>query len=60
MNEVAGITILSDSDCRALAHEVTNYDSEYDLCAGRKEISELHTEPVFKVFIQQALEVTLL
>jgi hypothetical protein len=32
-----------------LTDEVINYLPEYDFCAGRKEIIQLHTEPFFKV-----------
>ena len=49
MTEVSGLSILSDSDCQALTDEVINYDPDFDLCAGRKEIVQLHTEPIFKV-----------
>jgi len=49
LNEVSGLSLLSDSDCEALTDDVINYDPDFDLCAGRKEIIRLHTEPVFKV-----------
>jgi hypothetical protein len=50
---VSGITILSDTDCQALTDEVVNYDPDFDLCAGRKEIVALHTQPIFKVCKQE-------
>ena len=51
LNEVSGLSVLSDSDCEALTDDVINYDPDFDLCAGRKEIVRLHTEPVFKVCV---------
>ncbi len=46
---MSGLSLLSDSDCESLTDDVINYDPDFDLCAGRKEIVRLHTEPVFKV-----------
>ena len=55
MNEVSGLNILTDYDCKTLTDDVVKYDPDYDLCAGRKEVIKINSEPVFKVRQGQVL-----
>ena len=49
LNEISGLNILTDEECRALTDSIIKFEPEFDLCAGRKEIIKIHAEPVFKV-----------
>ena len=49
MNEVSGLNILTNEECRALTDSIIKFEPDFDLCAARKEIIKINTEPIFKV-----------